>query len=203
MESRGGISGVGLAIATGGAVLMYAGFRGVNPIEALRDVASGKPAGVEKRSANLTAVSSTRQVAYSSTGPGLSALVGAVSEFAGDKYSQARRWQVGYSDCSSFVGKGLKELGIKPPGLSTTWDYLRSSEWRAIPRSEASGGDLAVTGAHMAVFTDVSHGIGQQSPRRNVQTGPMSELMYPQAGSYTVLRYVGAGRRSGGGVVSA
>lgn len=197
-----GISGVGLAMATGGALLAYAGFTGKNPMQALKDVASGKPGAVESKSANLSRSVSTAtgaltegELAEGGLSPaelaGSSEVVRAAYAFVDDKYSQAKRWQAGYSDCSSFVGKAYNKIGIAPPGPSTTWSYLGSPRWKKIPRSEAKAGDLAVTQAHMAIFTSNSMGIGQQNPRRNVATGKMSDVMYPEGNSFTTLRYVG------------
>lgn len=192
-----GISGVGLAAATGGALLAYAGFLGVNPLQALKNVASGRPPAVESRTAGLTVAKTGARAGEEDSSRGQSrgmsnALVRAAVSFEGDKYSQARRWQTGFSDCSSFVGKALKKIGVKPPGASTTTSYLLSREWKKIPRSQATTGDIAVSPSHMAIFRSADTGIGQQNPRRNVQTGPIDDLM-AGTGSYTVLRYAGAG----------
>jgi len=193
----GGISGIGLAIATMGGLLVYAGFRGTNPIEALRDVASGTPAGVTAKSAGLQASAAS----YGSGGGGAtdgstggagstSALVGAARKHADEKYSQAKRWQEGYSDCSSFTGKALRDVGIKPPGASTTISYLTSPQWQKVPRATARAGDLAVTTSHMAIFTGPDTAIGQQNPKRNVVEGGVTDVMYPNS-AFTVLRYKG------------
>lgn len=196
MAAKGGISGVGLAIATVGGLLVYAGFRGTNPVEALRDVASGTPAGVTAKSAGLQASAAS----YGSGGGGstgssgggsTSALVDAARKHADEKYSQGKRWQEGYSDCSSFTGKALRDVGIKPPGASTTISYLTSPQWQKIPRAQARAGDVAVTTAHMAIFTGPDTAIGQQNPKRNVQEGGVEDLMYPSK-AFTVLRYKGA-----------
>lgn len=192
MATRG-ISGVGVAMATGGALLAYAGFRGVNPLRALKDWTSGNPPAIESRTAGLKAGSSVWDAASSlgqtSLGIANSALVRAAYTFVGDKYSQAKRWQNGYSDCSSFVGKAYRLIGVAPPGSSTTWDYLASSGWKKIPRSQATAGDLAVNTSHMAIFISNEQGIGQQNPRRNVSVDSMTNLM-AGTGSYTCLRYV-------------
>jgi hypothetical protein len=115
--------------------------------------------------------------------------VDAVQQFAGDHYSQARRWDTGYSDCSSFVGKGLRSIGITPPGASVTGSYLTWGQLRTVPRSEVGAGDLCVNAGHMIVATSNSDGIGQQNSRSNVRRGPIESLM---PGPFTCLRYVGA-----------
>jgi len=193
-----GINGVGLGIATLGGLLVYAGFKGSNPIEALRDVASGKPTGVTSTSAGLQASAASYQGGASSggggagggTGAGSSSLVDAARAHATERYSQVKRWQSGFSDCSSFVGKALKDIGITPPGASTTTSYLLSNRWQKISRAQARAGDLAVNTAHMSIFTGPDTAIGQQNPRRNVVEGDVDDVMYPSK-SYTVLRYKG------------
>jgi cell wall-associated NlpC family hydrolase len=191
MAPRAGISGFGLAVAGMGGVLVYAGLRGVSPLQALRDITSGKPPGigVQKRFRPKITGSS------SGAGSGVSALVDAARANSGDSYSQARRWQPGYSDCSSYVGKAFKAAGITPPGASTTASYLTSPRFTKISRSQAQAGDLAVTTSHMAIFTGPDTGIGQQNAKRNVVEGAIDDVMYPNK-AFTVLRYTGTTERS-------
>jgi len=187
-----GISGVGIAVTTGGALLVYAGFKGMNPVQALKEISSGAPSPLEAGSyGRAVGKALTDNLVIPSSSGGSSALVTALGRFQGDHYSQLKRWQPGFSDCSSFVGKGLKAIGIKPPGASTTLSYLSSPSWRKISRAEAKAGDLAVNTSHMAVFTDNSNGIGQQNQRRNVSVDTMTNLM-SGTGSFTCLRYVGS-----------
>lgn len=187
MAVKGGINGIGLAIAMMGGLLAYAGFRGVNPVEALRDVASGHPEGILPTSAGLGVTRRWRRIGEGTT----DGLVEAARANAGDKYSQAKRWQTGFSDCSSFVGKALKAAGITPPGASTTASYLTSPRFTKISRGDAQAGDLAVTTSHMAILTGPETGIGQQNSKRNVVEGPIEDVMYPNK-AFTVLRYTGA-----------
>lgn len=191
-----GISGVGLAVVTGGALLAYAGFRGVNPVQALRDVASGSPAAILSKTANLSSIFSTTQNFTDRSGSGLatsstSGLVQAAYSFRGDLYSQAKRWQAGYSDCSSFVGKSLRKIGVPYPGGSVTTSYLASPQWKKVSRADARAGDVACNTSHMVIFMSNSQGIGQQNTRRNVQMDSIDNLM-SGTGSYTCLRYVGS-----------
>lgn len=197
------ISGVGVALATAGGVLVYAGLRGESPLVALRDIASGKPPALSAVSgapgqvgaaagsaaaAGLAAASAARGVGAGS----LSGLPNVLaSQFGGDRYSQARRWDPGFSDCSSFVGKGLKAMGITPPGASVTTDYLAWTALGKIDRSQVGPGDLLVSTSHMACAIDVNTAIGQQNPRRNVRVGPIeSDIMFG-TGSFLCLRYLG------------
>lgn len=187
--------------------MIYAGFSNVNPLTALKEVASGKPTsvrneGVDPASFSMPGVSGggiqgfveggIAQADYADavSGEGLPTLPRAAEKFANDRYSQAKRWQPGYSDCSSFVGKSLKQIGIKPPGGSTTTTYLLSKEWTQIPASDVMAGDLACAINHVAICYGNGYAIGQQSTRRNVQRGKVSDLMYGNT-PFVYLRYVG------------
>lgn len=188
-----GISGVGVGVVTGGALLIYAGLQGVNPLAALRDIASGHPSAIPNVNGSRSTVAAVPGgPAITGGAVGYPPLLQAVQAFKGDHYSQARRWQPGYSDCSSFVGKGFKALGITPPGASTTLEYLAWSHLHKIPDARESGpGDLLISTSHMAVVIDRSSAIGQQNPTRNVATGTWSDIMYG-SGGYGIFRYRGS-----------
>lgn len=192
MPSVGGtqISGVHVALAVGGIVLVYAGLRDTNPLAALRDLTSGKPPPVGDTSANLAVtpglVSST--VPGAIAGAGAAALISAAQRHAGEKYSQALRWQPGYSDCSSFVGKAFKDIGITPPGASLAASYLTWSKLRRVDRAQLAGGDLCVNTGHIVLATGHNSAIGQENSRDNVQTGTPEGLMWG-TGSFVCLRY--------------
>lgn len=197
-------AGTVLLIATGG-VLVYAGFTSQNPLSALREVASGKPSPVRDESGVDPAsfkssggvapgIGSGGEIFDASftdavAGGGLPALPRAVERYSGDRYSQAKRWASGYSDCSSFVGKGLKLIGVKPPGGSTTSAYLASKDWKRVPSSDVQAGDLAISLNHVIVCYGNGYAIGQQNSRRNVQRGKVSDLMYGNK-PFVYLRYV-------------
>lgn len=204
----GGVPGVAVGMAGAAALLMYAGFRGVNPVQALRDVATGVPRGLEEQTAAHQALWEGSSAEGSSGGgdsgvaqASLSNGVGAHPEFltgaaafVNDKYSQAKRWQDGYSDCSSFVGKALKRAGVTPPGASTTSSYLAWRQARPVSKGSIGAGDLLVSSGHMAIAINSTTAIGQQNARRNVEIGPIADLMWGQ--SWTALRYMGPSRGS-------
>lgn len=123
---------------------------------------------------------------------GLPQLVQAVQPYIGDSYSQAQRWVPGFSDCSSFLGKGLKALGITPPGNSVTTDYLSDPNWQTIPTGQMAAGDIAVNSDHVIIITGPGTAIGQENPSSNVKTGSVDSLM-SGTGSYVIRRYVGKG----------
>lgn len=192
--SKGGLSGVALGVMVSGGVLAYAGFADLSPLAALSQVASGKPAPVSDAGANLGAdaanavaesdsASNAAAVALGSAigNAGLrGAVVGNASKYMGDKYSQPRRQQAGYSDCSSFVDKCLKDAGIAPPfsPWANTVNYLMSPEWKTIPQTAAQPGDIAVATGHMVLITAAGGGsaIGQENSRVNVRTGAPGNL---------------------------
>lgn len=205
MAAGAQISSLHLAVAAGGGVLIYAALRGVSPLQALRDVTSGAPPAVSTSGKVIAGADGTADPSYVPEGSGTvpwkgvykiskvgalyqtpGALVAAANVHASEKYSKAQRWQRGYSDCSSFVGKALMDIGITPPGSSTTGDYLASAQWVRV--SAPKGGDIAVNAQHMVLCTDGSHGIGQQNPRRNVQRDTLDNLM-ANSGSWEIRRY--------------
>ena len=188
-----------VALTAIGGVLIYAGLSNTDPLTALKQVASGKPTPIRNEpSIDASSVGSVAgslipgMIADALSGGGLPTLPRACEKFAGDKYSQAKRWQPGYSDCSSFVGKGLKAIGINPPPGSTTMSYYISKEWKRIPAEDVGPGDLAISTTHVVVCYGGGMAIGQQNPRRNVQKGTVEDLMYG-AKPFVYLRYVGNG----------
>lgn len=193
----------GVLLAAAGGILAYAGFTGKNPLEALKDVASGSPTGIAHSGSSALeeigagVIASGDQTAILS--PGIANLPAALAHYKNDRYSQLRRWQDGYSDCSSFIGKGLKLIGIKPPGYSTTTSYLTSRSWKQVPEASAKAGDIACNTSHVVCCTGGGNAIGQENPRRNVQTGTVKSLM-SGTGSYIILRYVSSSGSSGGKV---
>lgn len=122
-------------------------------------------------------------------------LPAALVQFESDQYSESNRWAQGYSDCSSFIGKGMKALG-KDQGDSTTLTYLASTDWVTIPKSEAGAGDICVNGQHMACMTSNNTAVGQQNPRRNVVHDSVDNIMYG-TGPYIIRRYKDAANVTG------
>jgi hypothetical protein len=124
-------------------------------------------------------------------------VVAAAQSYRNDRYSQARRWQAGWSDCSSFVGKALKKAGIKPPGSSQVHSYWMSKQWPKIPASQVQAGDIAHTLGHMVLMTGKTSGIGQQRPGVNVKSGSINSLFGTTHVTYRT--YSGYPKGSGGG----
>jgi hypothetical protein len=204
-DTSNGISGTAVAVASVGVVLVYAGFRNVSLVQALRDLTSGKPPAVQGKSTDVT------------TGPGggggtasgfgdarRTTVVSAANKYTGDVYSQAKRTQPGFSDCSSFVDKALKDAGIQPPfsPWANTSNFRMSPEWKTIPAAQAQPGDIGLSAAHMVLITAAggATGIGQQRPGVNVKTGTMATLFGSQSFVYkTWTGYSTTPAAAGGG----
>lgn len=196
-NNQGGISGVAVAVASLGGILVYAGFRGVNPLQALRDVTSGSPAGIAPRSVVITTgldanPDAARDQADARSAGGIrSQVAAAASKYRNDQYSQARRRQSGYSDCSSFCDKAITDGGAKPPtAWANTANYRLSSSWVPIVQRYAQPGDVAVSGHHMVLVTGAAgaSAIGQQNTNDDVRTGSVAQLM---SGSYRYYTWTG------------
>ena len=203
--ASGGISGVAVALATAGGVLLYAGFQGLNPVEALKDITAGKTKALEPSSVSFTndptslggVVPATWTGDVSSGGLG-TRIAGAAMTHRDEKYSQAQRWASGYSDCSSFVGKSLKDAGITPPGGSVTGSYLVWTKLKTVPKSSIQTGDLLCGASHIAIALSPTHAIGQQNRRQNVKTDTIENIMYGQPG-WVARRYAAKAPETGAG----
>jgi hypothetical protein len=190
-----GISGVGVGIASGGALLIYAGLKGVNPLAALRDIASGKPPAILNSAGHRRVTLAGGDPMLVGGAVGFPPLLAALAPFRADRYSQARRWETGFSDCSSYIGKGFKSIGITPPGSSTVLEYLAWPMLEKLPDVMLAGpGDLLISSSHIAVVVNATQAMGQQNPARNVAVGTYKDIMYP--GSYGYYRYKGAAAKS-------
>lgn len=185
-----GISGVSVALAAAGGILIYAGFKNMSPVGALRDVSTGKPSGISNVSTDLSAGVSLAQGAVS-VAQG-AAVLSVASKYEKDKYSQARRTQTGWSDCSSFCDKILTDMGIPTPvKWASTANFRISGSWVNIPLADTKPGDIAINSHHMVMIT-ASGGaaaIGQQNTNVNVRTGTVKDLM---SNDYVCKRYTPA-----------
>jgi len=213
--ASGGISGVAVALASAGGVLLYAGFQGQSPLAALKDITGGKTKSLMPGTVSFTNDPSnlgqggTTALAVDwsgASGPG-GMIAAAAMSHRDEKYSQAKRWQPGFSDCSSFVGKSLKDAGITPPGGSTTISYRTWTKLKNVPRDAIQAGDILSGPGHVAIALDSQRAIGQQNTRQNVRIDGIDNIMYGQVG-WVARRYVGAvagksgGSSSGGGAGS-
>jgi cell wall-associated NlpC family hydrolase len=208
--ASGGISGVAVALASAGGVLLYAGFQGQSPLEALRDITSGKTKALAPGTvsftndpSNLGQGGGVMAVDWSGASGMGGRIAAAAMAHRDEKYSQAKRWAAGFSDCSSFVGKALKDAGITPPGGSTTVSYRTWSKLKNVPRDAIQAGDILSGSGHVAIALDGQRAIGQQNTRQNVRIDSIDNIMWGQSG-WVARRYVGkaSGGSSSGGAGS-
>lgn len=190
-----GVSGMAVGIVTTGGLLIYAGIRGVSPLQALKEFSSGKPVGI----ANIPGGNSATTTVAATGNIGAAALT-AAAKYQGDKYSQLNRTQPGYSDCSSFVCKGFHDVGVpKPDGLTewpTTGMFATSPWWQTIGMVTAGPGDIAVVGGKHMVFISApgaTQALGQQNPTSNVHSGTINDLFAGVTGHIIFRRFVGPG----------
>jgi cell wall-associated NlpC family hydrolase len=199
--AKSGISGLAVALAAGGGVLAYAGFRGIGVAAALREISSKSgPVGLKNSGLDLSGdVVASTPIAGAATGIASSAVGGIVTSAAqpylGDKYSQARRRDAGYSDCSSFVYKILRDVGLPPTvAWSNTSNYHVDPKFKTVPLAQAQPGDLALSAGHVVILTGSgganAPAIGQQNTRENVRSGTVAGLMPTP---YVIKHYVGGG----------
>ncbi len=196
-----GVSGIGVMMTSFGAILAYAAFTDQNPIEALKSIASGNPLAVSNigksygRLVPIDRTSSSDVDELIDSLPGATAsfpeLVSGVSKYTHDIYSQSKRHQTGYSDCSSWVAKGMRAAGYDPPNPDTTYGFLRSKMWKKVSAKNAKKGDIVINSTHMVVYLGNGRGIGQQRTGVNVKTDAISNLFVGTGGGYVYLRYVG------------
>lgn len=197
-SGRPGVSGVAVALTAAGSLMIYAGVRGVNPVTALREVAAGQTEPIGTSAVRLDD-SLSGGITYASTSPGSvpagahPEIADATSRYRSDRYSQLKRAQPGYSDCSSFAAKSMRAAGIDVGNL-TTYGFLGWRGLRRIDKSQIARGDLLINQVHMAIALDGSTAIGQQNSHRNVATGTFEAIMM-NTGPWSAYRYVGESPR--------
>lgn len=96
-QSGGSISGTAVAAATVGGLLIYAALRDVTPVQALRDVTSGKPPSVTN--AGVSVVPAAQSIA--------SAAIGAIGRQQSSADSQTALASGGHPEISSAARKYL------------------------------------------------------------------------------------------------
>jgi cell wall-associated NlpC family hydrolase len=175
-----GVSGLAVAVATAGGLLVYAGLRGQNPAESLREISTGKVSPLPDGGLRASTAAVGSVAAAGTVGAAGGSVAAAAQKYRADKYSQLRRTRPGWSDCSSFCDKILTDVGIQPPvKWAATSNFRSSSQWVRVELADTQPGDVAINSHHMVMITASggSAAIGQQNPRTNVRTGTVRELM--------------------------
>lgn len=202
MARSAGISGVGVAAATAGALLMYAGIRDVSVLETLREVTSGKlPEGNKNRQSSTTATAA--RAALNTTGSagvpsggivqtsgagGFKALADAALRYRGVPYKWGGATAAGL-DCSGLVQLAFRDNGIEAP--RTTYQQIA---WRALTRidaSQAGAGDLVFWPGHVAIVVSPGTVVHAPRPGKSVEVVPVGSAG-PRGQTPTYRRYAGA-----------
>lgn len=211
MAMGGGISGPAVAVATAGAVLVYAGFRGVSPLQALRDAAGGSPPPVVSNPTTIAPVGAGDSASGHS---GFASGTGLLAEMqklgAGKKYSQLRRTGPDSYDCSGLVWRAGANVGLWGPGtkwfhdpFNTAAFIVHTSEVGLTRRGSAIkpvAGDIVWWVGHMGVAIDSTRYYSAMSSHTtpNIGTATMAGTTKTH-GPMQVFYYKGTGTGSGSG----
>jgi cell wall-associated NlpC family hydrolase len=212
-----GISGTAVAVATAGAVLVYAGFRGVSPLQALRDATNGStpPAPVSAPTSLDLGTSGVTGGSGFATGKGTALLAEMQRIGTGKGYSQLRRTGPNSFDCSGLVWKAGSNLSIWPAGTTAfnTASFVvhtkafglsdvGSGNGSGHKGSPPQAGDIIWWVGHMGVATDGTDFFSALSTRSGIRTLPITTID-KQHGTHHVFRFTGsvggASNGSGGG----
>lgn len=160
MANGSGISGLGVAMATAGAVVLYAGYKGVSPLEVLRTTMAGNaPSSLQSTIPSLADTPSPVGSAgvprqESDQGGGHA---GALIQAARSQIGKPYRWAAtgpDTFDCSGLLVYCLRSIGVADVPRFTTvtfgsWASKRGA--RRLTRSQVAAGDIVVRTGHMGL----------------------------------------------------
>lgn len=186
MAPSAGISGRAVGLATAGGLLVYAGLRGENPLEALRGILTGSPAPVPAgQPVTLDLPSDT---ASRTTAPA-SAVAGRAADIALQQVGKPYRWSAtgpNAFDCSGLVSYAFNRAGASGFGRMTTAGIAISRKFKKISRAEVTAGDLCWRVGHVAIAISNSQLV--EAPRTGIPVRTRNI-----SGFTMYLRYVGTG----------
>jgi cell wall-associated NlpC family hydrolase len=202
-----GISGLAVALATAGGLLVFAGIKNVSPLEALRAAAAGKPipegpkSGIDVQSApppNVQAPGAPGPVPIQGIADGgslNSAIVANARRYLGIRYKIDGADPNGF-DCSGLVTWVLHhDLGLNLPSNThtITTGFLTWSGAQTVSRDQMAAGDLVCWPGHIGIATSSSTMISAPTLGENVhETGitwipaPVIRRVIPQGSAATV-----------------
>lgn len=204
MAQSAGISGLGVAAATAGSLLMYAGIRDVSLLDALRQVTGGSLPKGNADGKGAPAVAAAQAVLHGggasagtavpaggtavAAGPGFPALAQAALRYKGLPYVWGATGPDSF-DCSGLVQRAFADVGVKAP--RTTY---QQQPWRAlapITAAQASAGDLVFWPGHVAIVVAPGMVVHAPRPGKTVEVAPVGSAG-PRGQSAVYKRYIGA-----------
>lgn len=169
MAKGTGLSGLGVAVATAGGLLLYTGIRNVSLVDGLRDVLAGKPPGTTAgvstgpALAGLVTNVDTAMAAVArqgldvapgtgtQPGQGTAAVADSARAYLGRPYVWAADFAgAGGGDCSGLLFRALNDAGVKAPRL-TAAGYLVWPGAASVPRDQCAAGDLVCWTGHCGI----------------------------------------------------
>lgn len=93
------------------------------------------------------------QIPQSSQNTGLDSFINEAFKMKGWEYSQEKRWEYGYADCSSLVIRAMINSGItKNTSNLTTYTIASDNRFYEIPMGQAKRGDILWHDGHMEIY---------------------------------------------------
>jgi cell wall-associated NlpC family hydrolase len=202
----GGISGIGLSLATAGAFLMYVGIRNVPIVQGLREITSGNvptPRETTKTSVEFVLPGS------GGTGGGGAAGEGTVragfSGGANPQFAQTAQKYIGIPyvwggtkpkpgfDCSGLHQYVIAEVtGIPQKNIPrTTYTQVVWNQFKTISRSQLGAGDFVYWNGHCGIAINNNEVIHAPRPGSKVKIAKISEAGPVGLSPIAYKRYVG------------
>jgi len=202
VAAAGGIPGVAVGMATAGAVMVYAGLRDLTPLDALRQVASGRVAGVGRTSSPTAVALAQQSGGAGSSAPSVlgagGALVTAARRYMGGRYRFGGTNPSTGLDCSALVQRSFRDIGVAGCPRTSGQQYLWSALTRVPRQADAQPGDLVFWGApavsHVAIATSAGATtvVGALNTRTGIREGPIGANGIAGQPPVGFRRYAGA-----------